>query len=259
MNDIFISYSRKDKGIVDTFYDSLIEAGFSVWMDVDGIESGDAFKKKIVQAIDDCSVFIFFSSVHSNESTWTKKEIGVACHKQKRIIPVKLDNSPYCNEILFDFVNLDYIDCTSSKLIENNMGRLIHNLKKVIVRDKTDEYILCPKCHSYELKIKFQNVHLQQNLAITKKNFSLKKTGAIAGAVIAANIFPTLVIPWLIGAGVKKRYFDSGLFKSKESQESIESKEEPQLKESEMPSMVMTCCKCGNVFDISEAKIQGKE
>ena len=50
-HDIFISYSRKDTAIVDQFVDRLSEAGYRVWIDRDGIYSGDQFKAKIVRAI----------------------------------------------------------------------------------------------------------------------------------------------------------------------------------------------------------------
>ncbi len=40
--DVFISYSRKDKKIVSKFITTLKNRGYRLWMDVDGIESGDA-------------------------------------------------------------------------------------------------------------------------------------------------------------------------------------------------------------------------
>lgn len=36
--DVFISYSRKDSAIVQEFAKHITAAGFSVWMDIDGIE-----------------------------------------------------------------------------------------------------------------------------------------------------------------------------------------------------------------------------
>ena len=47
---IFISYSRKDIKLVKAFHDELVKLGYCVWMDVDGIESSDIFKVKIVSS-----------------------------------------------------------------------------------------------------------------------------------------------------------------------------------------------------------------
>ena len=50
--DVFISYSRKDTTIVDQFVKRLTEAGYRVWIDRDGIYSGDQFATNIVEAIE---------------------------------------------------------------------------------------------------------------------------------------------------------------------------------------------------------------
>lgn len=78
MSDIFISYSRYDSNVVNELVSLLEEEGYSVWIDRDGIESGDDFKRVILKAIKESKVVLFFSSEHSNVSDWTAKEIGVA-------------------------------------------------------------------------------------------------------------------------------------------------------------------------------------
>ena len=42
--DLFISYSRKDSEQVLSVVEKLQERGFTIWIDKDGTESGDAFK-----------------------------------------------------------------------------------------------------------------------------------------------------------------------------------------------------------------------
>jgi formylglycine-generating enzyme required for sulfatase activity len=111
--DVFISYSRKDYKAVLPFVERLKANGVSLWMDTTGVESGDAFKQTIVSAILESAVVLFFSSKDSNASKWTAKEIGVAVSEEKKIIPIKLDNSKYNPTLLFDLVNLDYIEAFS--------------------------------------------------------------------------------------------------------------------------------------------------
>lgn len=131
-HDIFISYSRKDSVIVKRFADELFKAGYTYWMDIDGVESGDEFKKKITAAIRESKVFIFFSSVTSNKSEWTVKEVNYAIKKKIHIIPIKLDNADYDESVDFDLGAVDFIQCTTSKSIQEAVSKLLRSLKNKI-------------------------------------------------------------------------------------------------------------------------------
>ena len=127
--DVFISYSRKDTAIVDQFVKRLTEAGYSVWVDRDGIYSGDQWKTKIVQAIKNSTIVLFFSSVNSNASNWTVKEISYSLKKKKTIIPVKLDDSEYEDSIDFDLVNTHFIEYKHDRF-PSIIKRLINSIDK---------------------------------------------------------------------------------------------------------------------------------
>lgn len=131
-NDIFISYSRKDTNTVDEFVKRFEAEGFRVWIDRDGIESGDAFKRVIVNAIKESAIVVFFSSEPSNKSPWTTKEISIAVHYGKPIIPIKIDNSLYNEDLEFDLVNLDYIDYTDVSMRQPMMEKLVRTIKSKI-------------------------------------------------------------------------------------------------------------------------------
>ena len=130
--DIFISYSRKDSATVNRFVKEIVAAGYTVWMDVDGIETGDEFKKKIVSAIKESQVFVFFSSKDSNVSSWTVKEVNVAVNLKKTIIPIKLDNAVYDDSILFDLAGLDYIQCNNGRVNSVAISKLTGVLRSKI-------------------------------------------------------------------------------------------------------------------------------
>ena len=108
--DIFISYSGHDANVVNEFVNRLEHEGFRLWIDREGIQSGDAFKRIILQAIKKSDVVLFFSSQYSNQSSWTAKEIGVAVKYKKHVIPILLDGSNYNEEVEFDLINLDFIN-----------------------------------------------------------------------------------------------------------------------------------------------------
>ena len=127
--DIFVSYSRLDELEVLPCVERLKQEGFSVWIDRTGIESGDAFKQVIFDAIENSGVFLFFSSKNSNASTWTAKEIGVAVSLHKTIIPIKLDDSIPAKEVQFDIINLNYCDFTDPNLKEEEFQKLVAALR----------------------------------------------------------------------------------------------------------------------------------
>ena len=122
--DIFISYSRKDSAVVQSVVDRLKAEGYTCWMDVNGIESGDAFKRVLVQAIKESKLVLFFSSANSNSTEWTVKEINIAVGLKKPIIPVRLDDAPYDDSILFDLSGLDYIPYQKESIYEAGLEKL---------------------------------------------------------------------------------------------------------------------------------------
>ncbi len=130
MADIFISYSRKDSEIVHRIVSELEQEGFDLWIDRDGIESGDAFKHVIVNALSTCKVVVFFASEASNASSWTEKEINVAIEEKLPIIPIRLDDSKYSPGVRLDLAGLDYIDMTVPEKREGMLTRLKSSLRK---------------------------------------------------------------------------------------------------------------------------------
>lgn len=152
--DVFISYSRKDKKTVIDFCEELSKAGISYWLDNHGISNGEEFKSVIVKAIEESAVFIFISSKSSNESQWTAKEIGIAVARNKHIIPLKLDNSPYNKSVEFDLINVDFVDYSNKTAKENATSKLMATIKSKsqhIEKNVEQEVLPIPKASSNKL------------------------------------------------------------------------------------------------------------
>lgn len=108
---IFISYSRRDLAAVKPIKDELEAQGFSCWMDLDGIESGEGnFKRVIIPAINGSIAFLFFLSNSSQQSEFAIKEIEFAKAKKKRIVLVRINDDSLEDYFLFDFQNSNIID-----------------------------------------------------------------------------------------------------------------------------------------------------
>ncbi len=120
MAQVFISYAKKDyiasdgSAIPGNFVDKVIEAfnreGITYWLDREQLAGGETYAARIGQNIKECEIFLFLSSEAANSSEWTRREIGAAIKDNKRIIPVRLDNSDYDDAVNLYLSSLQYID-----------------------------------------------------------------------------------------------------------------------------------------------------
>ena len=145
--DVFISYSRKDYvddkknviqgNVVSQIKNALKEAGISYWFDEDGIERGDKYAKLIVKNIKSSRVFVFISTSNANKSEWTGREIACAHMMKKQIIPVRVDESPYHEDVMLYVAILDYIDYKANP--QKGLSDLVKAVKTHIDNEKRVE------------------------------------------------------------------------------------------------------------------------
>ena len=114
-NDFFFCYSRQDASIVRQVYYLLSKAGYKCWMDVDEIAYGANFADAITIAVRSSKCFLFFSSEHSNQSKWAEKELIYARDAGLKILPIKLDDSPYSDRIRFEIGNINWFESSLKK------------------------------------------------------------------------------------------------------------------------------------------------
>jgi TIR domain-containing protein/WD40 domain-containing protein len=88
MNDVFISYSRKDKIFVERLFAALEQQGHDAWVDWDDIEYSEDWWQKIQKGILTSNNFVFIMSPHSVRSKVCFDEVKYADDMNKRIIPV---------------------------------------------------------------------------------------------------------------------------------------------------------------------------
>lgn len=130
-NDIFISYSNKDKSTVHKYAQYLERIGYRVWYDVKGLYTGVQFSEEIVTAIENSRLFIYFSSKNSNDSEWTKGEILTAQKFKKQILPVRLDAEEYDKAIMLVLLPLQYV-VINNNFEEQSCKELLHAIENFI-------------------------------------------------------------------------------------------------------------------------------
>ena len=87
-NDVFISYSRKDKAFVETLDAALRQAKRDPWIDWDDIRKGEDWWQSIRRGIEAAETFLFVVSPDSVASSvcWDEIEYASQCHK--RFLPL---------------------------------------------------------------------------------------------------------------------------------------------------------------------------
>src|SRR5215470_13266137 len=89
---VFVSYSRHDRDITQRLVADLHKAGAEVWVDVDGIQSGN-FMQAIDKALAQCDWMVLVLSPSALESQYVPEETYTALHRVKQgymkgVIPV---------------------------------------------------------------------------------------------------------------------------------------------------------------------------
>ena len=110
MTTVFISYSRADQARIDTLIQELQDLGLHVWIDRSGIRGGEQWRLEIVNAIQNCDVFLLCMSSASVASDNVRREVDIASGEGKQIIPLRLENVQYPPEWKYQLAGVQWID-----------------------------------------------------------------------------------------------------------------------------------------------------
>src|SRR6266446_9989599 len=86
--EVFISYSRKDKEFVRRLDESLKSRGRQAWVDWEDIRPTEEFMQAIYGAIEGADTFVFVLTPDSVASVVCGREIEHAAAHHKRMVPI---------------------------------------------------------------------------------------------------------------------------------------------------------------------------
>jgi hypothetical protein len=115
MQQIFISYSRKDIAFVRRLAGDLEKAGYDVWWDLTDLRGGDDWPRVIPAAIESSAFFLVVLSPNSAVSDWVEKEYTLALDLRKKIIPIMYKRS----SIPFSLNTINYVNFASGEYADN--------------------------------------------------------------------------------------------------------------------------------------------
>lgn len=129
-NKIFISYSSEDAKVANKIVSFIEDKGFNCWIAPRNIEPGHDYTDSINSAIRNCSCVVLVFSERAVLSQWVKKEIGLAVHFKKCIIPYKISNFQVDDGYFFLLNNVQWIDAAGQ--VEGKKHELISGIEAAL-------------------------------------------------------------------------------------------------------------------------------
>ena len=121
--DVLISYSSKDKTIVDALCHYLEARKIRCWIAPRDILPGENYAATIGKAIKRATIFLLVFSERSLQSQWVNKEANIAVTYNKIIIPFKIEDCSFEDtEMELYLNNCHWIDAVPTP--DNAFGKL---------------------------------------------------------------------------------------------------------------------------------------
>lgn len=146
-HDIFISYSREDRGAAQRFAALLADEGFSVWWDA-AIHSGETFDEVIERQLRAARAAVVLWSPRSVSSRWVRAEATLA-DRRKIFVPVIIE--PCDLPILFELSHTNDLSSWDGNREDPAWRRLLADLRYLIEPVEQAPNVQAPKRRSFLL------------------------------------------------------------------------------------------------------------
>jgi hypothetical protein len=134
----FISHSSKDKPTAETLCRFLESKGISCWIAPRDVTPGKNYGVAIVDAIDECGVFILILSGESNKSGQVVREVERAASGNAVIIPVRVEPVQPSRDLEFYVSSSHWLDAIQ-KPLEKHLDTLVDAIRKWQNQDEPQE------------------------------------------------------------------------------------------------------------------------
>jgi len=134
-NQIFISYSWANKQQVKRLNVTLVQKGFSCWIDEGQMKGGSQLFGAIDDGISDCKVFLSCCSNNYGSSVNCQRELLLATDRNKIIIPIivgQCDPWPPKGQMGPLLTGKLYVDLSTDEKFEKTVDQLIAAINQVL-------------------------------------------------------------------------------------------------------------------------------
>lgn len=205
---LFISYSRKDRQIVDELVTILRNGGQEIWID-DAIRTGEQWKQSLYKAIEASEGIVLCLSPNWMDSPWCQWEFITAAELGKKVIPVLITDTEVPERISkYQFANFTdgFEDNNKIQQFLDDLLNLATDIEStdVDVDDKSD----LERRINQEISlgnISDSTVGINQTDTSQQALSQHTKTGDISGSTVTINKQSTTIGSQTIQHGEKQR------------------------------------------------------
>ncbi|MEM9265644.1 MAG: TIR domain-containing protein [Cyanobacteria bacterium P01_F01_bin.13] len=134
MTDIFLSYSEKDRELMDRLRLALMSEGFTTWINRTDIRVGVDFQTQINSGIEEASYMVYLISPDSLASKYCQQELDYAREFNKKIIPLLMrpvDLDEMSNDLRsLQFINFVNENDTDGSAYRKDIAKLVKQLQE---------------------------------------------------------------------------------------------------------------------------------
>lgn len=128
---IFISYSIKDKEVADAICASLEEAGRKCWITPRDVLPGSDWSEAIIDAISQSRLMVLVYSDSANRSVQIKREVERAGSKGVTILPFSIEDAPTSKTLEYHLSTAHWLDAVTPPL-EPHLQYLCEIVSKMV-------------------------------------------------------------------------------------------------------------------------------
>jgi hypothetical protein len=130
-HDAFISYSSVDKTTAFAACATLEQTGIRCWIAPRDITPGSEWSAAIVNAIDNCRVFIIIFSSSANDSRQIRREVERAINAGVPVVPVRIENVVPTEALAYFMSTVHWLDAMSPPL-EQHLQKLASSVNALV-------------------------------------------------------------------------------------------------------------------------------
>ncbi|HEY42548.1 MAG TPA: TIR domain-containing protein [Anaerolineae bacterium] len=130
-HDVFISYSSQDKVVADAVCATLEGRRIRCWIAPRDVPPGLPYAAALVNAINDCKVFVLVLSKGSNTSGQVLREVEEAVDNGTPIIPFRIEDFEPTDAMRYYIKSLHWLDAMSPPL-ERHLGKLADSVQALL-------------------------------------------------------------------------------------------------------------------------------
>jgi hypothetical protein len=136
-NDVFISYSSKDKTTANAACETLEARGIRCWIAPRDILPGEEYATSLVRALRDSRIMVLIFSSSSDQSQQVLREVERAVSKGMTILPLRIEDIAPCAAMEYYISSRHWLDAFIPPL-DHHLDHLTQTVQALLARPPAD-------------------------------------------------------------------------------------------------------------------------